>query len=258
VELRRRMAKGLLVQGSYTWAKAFNLNVISFRAPWQKDLRSILPHAFKVNWVWELPIGRGRALFNNSGTAVDRIVGGWQFQGAARIQSGNLLDLGNVVLVGMTDQEFADSVGVWFDDAKRIAYYLPKDFLDESYKAYQYDAGGFTSGAPAGRYAAPAGSGSGGNCIQLVPGDCAPRHHYFRGPMFMKFDLSLVKQIRFTERSNFEIRAEFLNAFNNINFYGSSSFDTLTSGRVTSAFTDASNSQDPGGRLIQLVLRINF
>jgi hypothetical protein len=260
VELRRRMAKGLLVQASYTWAKAFNLNVISFRAPWQKDLRNMLPHALKINWVWELPIGRGRALFNNSSTVVDRIIGGWQFQGATRIQSGNLLDLGNVVLVGMTDKEFADSVGVWFDDAKKIAYYLPKDFLDESYKAYQYDVGGFLpgTGAPTGRYAAPAGSAGAGNCIQLVAGDCAPRHHYFRGPMFMKFDLSLVKQIRFTERTNFELRGEFLNAFNNINFYGSSSFGALDSGRVTSAFTDASNSQDPGGRLIQLVLRINF
>ena len=39
--------------------------------------------------------------------------------------------------------------------------------------------------------------------------------------MFMRFDLSLVKQIRFTERTNFELRGEFLNAFNNINFYGS-------------------------------------
>ena len=146
--------------------------MISFRAPWQKDLRGILPHAFKVNWVYgNCRSGAGRALFNNSGSASTTIIGGWQFQGAARIQSGNLLDLGNVVLVGMTDQEFADSVGVWFDDANKIAYYLPKDFLDQSYKAYQYDVGRihFRTGAPTGRYVAPAGSAGAGNCIQLVP-----------------------------------------------------------------------------------------
>jgi hypothetical protein len=91
-----------------------------------------------------------------------------------------------------------------------------------------------------------------------VSGDCAPRHHYFRGPSFMRFDLSLVKQIRFTEKKSFELRGEFLNAFNNINFYGVSTIGGLSDGRVTSAFTDASNSQDPGGRLVQIVLRLNF
>jgi hypothetical protein len=158
----------------------------------------------------------------------------------------------------MTDQELRDSVGVYFNDASKIAYYIPKDILDQSYKAYQYDAGGFTSGAPTGRYAAPAGSAKGGNCVQIIAGDCAPRHHYFRGPMFMKFDLSLVKQIRFSERRSFELRGEFLNAFNQINFYGSDTVGGLTSGQVTSAFRDESNSQDPGGRLIQIVLRFNF
>ncbi|MBP1598733.1 MAG: hypothetical protein H6Q05_4110, partial [Acidobacteria bacterium] len=258
VELRRRMSKGLLVQASYTWAKAFNRNRISFRAPWQKDLRGILPHQFKINWVFELPFGRGHALFGDTSGALDRVVGGWQFQGASRIQSGNLLDFGNVNMVGMTDEEFQDLVGVWFDDAKKIAYYYPKDIIDESYKAYQYDAGGFTSGAPSGRYIAPAGSANGGNCIQIVAGDCAPRHHYFRGPGFVRFDLSLVKQVRFTEKQNFELRAEFLNAFNEINFYGASSIGGLSSGQVTSAFRDESNSQDPGGRLVQIVLRFNF
>ena len=259
VELRRRMSKGLLVQASYTWAKAFNMNMISFRAPWQKDLRTnVLPQSLKVNWVYELPVGQGRTLFGSAGKFVDRVIGGWQFQGAVRIQSGNLLDFGNLQLVGMTDQDLKDSVGVWFDDAKRIAYYYPKDIIDQSYKAYSYDAGGFTLGAPAGRYAAPAGSAKGGNCIQIIAGDCAPRHHYFRGPRFMRFDLSLVKQIRFAEKRSFELRAEFLNAFNNINFYGVSSIGGLSSGQVTSAYTDASNQQDPGGRLVQIVLRLNF
>jgi hypothetical protein len=260
VELRRRMSKGLLVQASYTWAKAFNKTMVSFRAPWQKDLRGILPQALKVNWVYELPVGQGKSLFGNTGKVLDRFIGGWQFVGFARIQSGNLQDLGNVALVGMTDQQLRDSVGMWFDDANRIAYYLPKDFIDQSYKAYQYDAGGFTSGAPTGRYIAPAGSANGGNCVQIVAGDCAPRHHFFRGPVFMKFDMSLAKQIRFTENKSFELRAEFLNAFNNINFnsFASLSGSNLSFGQVNGAYTDASNQQDPGGRLIQIVLRLNF
>ena len=259
VELRRRMAKGLLVQGSYVWAKAFNLNVISYRAPWVKDLGATLPHAFKINWVYEMPFGRGRSLFSGVGTVVDRIIGGWEMQGASRIQSGNQMDFGNVNLVGMTDEELRNAVGLWFDDAKRIAYYVPKDFIDETYKAHSYDAGGFTSGAPTGRYVAPAGSAGVGNCVQIVSGDCAPRHHYVRGPQFTRIDLSLVKRIRITERKNFELRAEFLNAFNYINFYGNTcASNSLTCGQVGSAYRDESNQQDPGGRLVQIVLRINF
>ena len=182
IELRRRMAKGLLVQANYTFAKALNLNRTSFRRGWVKDLGNTLPHAFKINWVYEMPFGRGRALFGGTGRALDMIVGGWEFQGTARLQSGNLGDFGNINLVGMTSQELVNSVGVYFDDANKIAYYLPKDIIDQTYKAYQYDAGGFTSGAPTGRYIAPAGSVGAGNCVQIVSGDCARRHNYYRYP----------------------------------------------------------------------------
>ncbi|MGA2263248.1 MAG: carboxypeptidase regulatory-like domain-containing protein [Acidobacteriota bacterium] len=262
VELRRRLSKGLLVQANYTWAKALTLALSSWRQPWHKNLGDTLPQTFKVNWVYELPIGSGRSLMSGVGKHIDRVVGGWELQGTARIQSGNLLDFGNVALVGMTDQQLRDAVGLRFDDAKKIVYYLPQDIIDQSFKAYNFDSSGYTNGTPTGRYLAPAGSAGAGNCVQIVAGDCAPLHHYVRGPSFTRFDLSLVKRIRFTETKDFELRAEFLNAFNNINFYGSTSncasATNLTCAQVTSAYTDASNQQDPGGRLIQIVMRINF
>lgn len=74
----------------------------------------------------------------------------------------------------------------------------------------------------------------------------------------MRFDLSLVKRMRLTETKNFELRAEFLNAFNNINFYGVDGVGGLSSGQVTSAYTDPNQQQDPGGRMVQIVMRINF
>lgn len=51
-----------------------------------------------------------------------------------------------------------------------------------------------------------------------MTGDCARQILYVTGPMFTRFDLSLVKRVRITETVNFELRGEFLNAFNNINF----------------------------------------
>ena len=147
IELRRRMAKGLLVQASYVRAKAFSINWLSWRAPWVKDLGGTLPHALKINWVYELPFGQGRTLFGTSGRLVDRFVGGWELEGSARMQSGNLLDLGNVNLVGMTDRDLIDSAGIYYDDAGKKIWYLPMDLKNQTYYAYQYDASGFTSGA---------------------------------------------------------------------------------------------------------------
>ncbi len=75
----------------------------------------------------------------------------------------------------------------------------------------------------------------------------------------MRFDMSLVKRVRFSETKNFELRGEFLNAFNNINFStANTSSGSLNMGLISGAFTDNSNSQDPGGRLVQIVLRLNF
>ncbi len=84
---------------------------------------------------------------------------------------------------------------------------------------------------------------------------------------FTRFDLSAVKKVRITERANFEFRAEFLNAFNDTNFIVGNpandvnnigGFGSQTFGQVTQAYRDLSTTNDPGGRLIQFVARINF
>jgi hypothetical protein len=222
VELRRRMSKGLLVQASYTFAKSLGSGSSSFRQPWVKVLGGTLPHAFKVNWVYEMPFGSGRMLFNNTSGVINQIIGGWEFQGTGRIQAGNLLDFGNVRLVGMSLEELRDASALRFDDANRLVYYLPADIIQNTIAAFNTSAttstGYSTSfGVPTGRYVAPANTA---DCIQIVSGDCAPYTIYVRGPGFLRFDLSLVKRVRFAETKNFELRAEFLNAFNNANFYG--------------------------------------
>jgi len=72
-----------------------------------------------------------------------------------------------------------------------------------------------------------------------------------------------VKRVKLTERFNFELRAEFLNAFNNINFFnptGNANINPTqaTFGQITTAYTDSSNTNDPGGRIGQIVARFNF
>jgi hypothetical protein len=262
VELRRRLAKGLLVSASYVFSKGLNSTLVDYRRPYVTTTGGALPSAFKVNWIYELPFGSGRTFFGNTHGAVDRIIGGWEFQGAGRWQSGNLLNFGNVQLVGMTADQLRSQIGLRYDNANKLVYYEPASIISNTIAAYNVSATTSTGysttyGVPTGQYIQPANATPG--CIQVVSGDCAPYTLYIRGPRFQRFDMSLVKRIRFTETKNLELRGEFLNIFNNINFYGTTCASTSAScGVVTGAYLDSSNTQDPGGRLIQLVLRINF
>jgi hypothetical protein len=253
IEVRRRLSKGLLVQSNYVYAKGLQASRQSFRVSRYKVLSTQLPSAFKINWVYELPIGNGKTLLASSHGVVERLIGGWEFQGTGRWQSGNLINFGNVRLVGMTLQDLQKAVGLRFDDANKQVYYEPDDIIKNTIAAYNVSATTSTGystayGVPTGRYVAPANSGG---CIQIVSGDCAPLTNYVRGPRLQQFDLSLVKKIRFAETKNFELRAEFLNAFNNINFLGGSCAGTAqTCGQLSSTNSNP--------RYVQAVLRINF
>jgi len=265
IDLRRRLSKGLQVQANYQFAKAFSSSRVSFRAPRVNTLDdNTLRHAFKVSWGYELPIGRGKPFLGNAGPALNHLIGGWEFYGSGRVQSGELFNFGNVQLVGMTMKELGDAFKLRFDDAKGIVYILPQDIIDNTIRAFNTSATSATGysdrGAPTGRYIAPANNAS---CIQAYSGQCAPQSVFVTGPKFTRFDLSLKKQIRFSERYNFELRAEFLNAFNNINFFNPSTTATTTFSnasfmQVTTAYQDPSNTNDPGGRLVQIVARFNF
>ncbi len=251
VELRRRMTKGLMVQANYVWAKNFVSSRISLSRPWVNDLGSTVPHTFKVNWIYELPVGKGRTFASNVNRFLDRIIGGWDLYGIARIQSGDMNDFGNVTFVGMTDKDLASVYKLRFDDAKGIIYYLPDDIIQNNILAASFSATsatGYSGAAPTGRYIQSARVG----CVAVFSEDCAPRHHYVRDLPFKEFELSLVKQIRFTEQNNFEMRAEFLNAFNTVNFSlgtcGNSS--SLTQCQTTTGLSTP--------RRVQIVMRLNF
>jgi hypothetical protein len=278
VELRRRLSKGLLAQVSYTFAHGGNLTSPSLRADFYNSANPlVITHAFKADWVYDLPFGAGRSLLSNVKGPIGKALEGWAFQGTARIQSGspfNLVqstsqpNLSGIRLVGMTAKELQDSLKVRFDDAKGIAYYLPQDIIDNTVKAFNVSAtsatGYSTRGVPTGRYIAPANSAS---CIELYAGQCGFPTIFLYGPSFTRFDLNLTKKTKITERVNIEFRADFLNAFNYVNFSvqspnnASSTIGSLNSdnfGQITQGYRDVSTTNDPGGRMIQFALRLNF
>jgi Carboxypeptidase regulatory-like domain len=285
VEFRRRLTRGLLVQSSYTFGKALSNTYASSSSVFDQpnDLfnpkirKGVAPfnitHGFKTNFIYELPFGQGRTWLSGISGWTEKLVGGWGFNGNIRIQSGSPFTMGNVQLIGMTRKELQDAVGIRRDvDADGVnrgnVYIFPLDIRVNTWKAnniaFGLGGGTFTNGAPTGRFIAPAGFG---NCKQTFPGDCGFTNLVLYGPAFFRSDLSIVKRVKFSERTNLELRGEFLNAFNNINFLvGSAGADvnTLTGlnattfGRFTAAYQDLSTTNDPGGRLVQLVVRFNF
>ncbi len=261
IELRRRLSKGLLVQGSYSFSKATTQITRSLRVGRVEGISTEnIPNAIKADWVYELPFGRGHSFFSGAKGPIDRVVGGWEFHGTARIQSGVPINLGNVRLVGMSRADLQKVLKLRFDDKNKVIYSLPQDIIDNTIKAFNVSAtsaDGYGSlGAPTGRFIAPANNSG---CVEVITGDCGGTRVVVYGPWFTRFDLAAVKKTRITERVNFELRAEFLNAFNNANFnVGLAGFGGATFGQVTSAYRDNANTNDPGGRIIQLVGRINF
>ncbi|HEU4508433.1 MAG TPA: TonB-dependent receptor [Pyrinomonadaceae bacterium] len=290
LELRRRLSGGLLLQASYTWSKSLsNLYASSqsslgqpltlrgenealekYRAP--QDIR----HSFKANWIYELPFGRGRWFGGGASGLTNHLIGGWEWHGTARIQSGRPFALGNVQLVGMDAKELQQAV-----DARKLpnktVIWLPEDIILNTRRAFSVSAtgAGFGAlGAPTGRYIAPANSNG---CLQAFPGQCGFANLVLEGPRFVRSDMSLVKKIQFDERRNIEFRVEMLNVFNNINFLvgGSSAVDAAAIpannlallapnfsgaafGTITAAYQDISTTNDPGGRPVQFVFRFNF
>lgn len=254
VELRRRLSSGLSLNSSYVWSKTQTDDFISLRKPRANRVPTTnVPHVFKANWLYELPVGNGRALFGGASGFVDKLVGGWEFHGVTRIQAGDPINIGNVRLVGMTRKDLQNALQVRFDDANRKVFSLPDDIISNTIRANNVSAtsaNGFgTRGAPAGRYIAPA---NGPGCIELYDGDCGSTSMIVYGPRYVVFDLTVAKRIKLTENTDFEFRAEMYNVFNNTNFNlpgGLGTRSAATYGEITAA---------EGARAIQLIGRINF
>jgi hypothetical protein len=278
IELRRRLSKGLLAQGSYTFARTLtnypaSSSFVFYQPPSLRDVagdKTLSPfgitHSLKLNWIYELPFGKGKAFGSGVGRLGELAIGGWEFHGTARIQTGSPNNFGNVQLVGMTRNDLQKALKIRKE--ANAVFYLPQDIVDNTIKAFNVSATSATGygsrGVPTGRYIRPA---NGPGCIESFTGECGTTNLILYGPSFSRFDLSAVKKFRFTERVNFEFRAEFLNAFNNINFLvgGAANdvnniggFGNATFGQTTNAYQDTSTTNDPGGRLIQFVARINF
>jgi len=198
-------------------------------------------------------------------------VEGWEFAGVLRVQSGlpffinslatfNTYESQNavsssgngIVLHNMTSQELQQSVNIRKTtgaDGKGIVYYLPQSLIDNSNAAF--NQGGRT----------PADVDKNAPYIGPAPAGELGWRGYFYQNWNRFYDMSVVKRTKLGEGSkNVEFRATALNIFNLTNFGNGGTYANTGAsfGQVTGAYRDISGTVEPGGRILEFMLRLNF
>jgi hypothetical protein len=272
VEIRHRFSNSIQFSANYMFMKSMTdlyvdsstdaLNYVTLRNySLNKTISPYnIPNQFKANFIYELPFGPGHAMTTSNGF-LNRVIGGWQLEGIIRVQSGSpfILNTGGStagrgtlnqydagIVTTLTRAQLQSDVGVYKMGNGTVYWLNPNANL------VNISGNGQANAA----YLAPAST----------PGVLGNPYFYLYGPMFARFDLTAAKKTRITERMNLEIRAEFLDAFNNVNFLVGSAGNSVnttsilsgTFGRLTAGYQDISTTNDPGGRIIQLVGRFNF
>jgi hypothetical protein len=243
----------------------------------QIDLR----HAFKFDATYDLPFGNGRKFLASSHWLADFFLGGWTLSPTVRWQSGSPILLEGVQLVGMDAKELQDAIGVYFNttviqpttpnESTSVANvtWLPADIINNTIRAFTTTgstATGYAANrAPTGRFIAPAGYG---NCQQRTPGTCGFRKLVIYGPNFFKIDSAIGKRFKINERANVEFRMTMFDVLNHTNWrlggWGGNVNNittfTGTFGQMLNgwAYQDPNGSNDPGGRITDFMIRINF
>src|SRR5262249_5511123 len=147
-----------------------------------------------INYIWELPFGRGRQLGRNMSRAFDAVVGGWQFNGITVFSKGYPLAFTTANTSGLFNAtERPNSTGA--------AAVVPSRRSKHQMMAQSFTTSVFTLPA------------------SFTLGNVG-RPSELRGPGFANYDLSLFKQFKIRERITAEFRGEFFNAFNYVQLAG--------------------------------------
>jgi hypothetical protein len=266
ISLRHRLSRGFQIDGNYVYALEKDSTFLGRHYGYALNPSSNVRHAFKFQWSYEVPIGQGHRVGGGLNRALDAIVGGWSFNGVGRIQQP-VVNFGSVRLVNMTAADLQREYYTRISDdpnnpGRKLVTMLPDDIILNTRRAFSTAAtvSGYSDalGAPDpnGRYIAPAQSA---DCITLAAGDCAPRTLLIHAPWFTRVDVSLSKRIALHGRTSVDIGFNVLNVFDNINFNTVANPGSgATIFQVSSAYSDLSNTFDPGGRIGEISLRLNW
>jgi len=249
---KHRFGAGLVFTASYTFSKflsdtggpeewgAINgdqggssiRNFYDLKADWSVDGDDI-PHSLVLNYVYDLPIGRGKKVGGGMNRVEDAVAGGWQVSGITTAQSG-----------------FPMSIGAGGNSASVFGGGQHADLTGAGLKTGHC---GGTNGIPEmqvgtkycflnpAAFAAPPDFTFG----------TAPRYFSnLRAPGYVDEDLTFGKWFSFTERLRLQFAVQIFNAFNHANF-------GIPNSGVGSPNLGLSSSTQ-GARQMQGVLKITY
>ncbi len=247
--LERRFAAGLQTQVSFTWQKTItnsdsllpgiNGGIAQVQDPQNLRLdRSVssqdVPIMFVGAWIYELPFGRGKPwLKSGFGAAV---LGGWQFGGVLRYQSG-------------VPTTFCGAAGIpGWDQCIRFDRVPGQSVLSQSVTSGNFDP--FTDRQfNRAAFADPNAGRTGNQPFRL--GNFPRNNTDARTWGYQNEDFSLIRNFRVREPVSFQLKAEFLNAFNRHIFSaGNQGPNDPNFGLVTGTLDSPRN--------IQFTFRLNF
>ena len=225
VDVNRRMAKGLMIRGNYTWShniddstnELFSSRVNPRRAFDWANLRldrgnSVLDvrHKLALSWIYDIP------MFHSDSGLLKGLLGGWQYTGNYLAQSGQPV----TILGGADANANGDSAG---DPAVLNSAGIEGVGTKVS-SAVCVGAGGVTSVVPLGSCAAANTAGyvadnSNAKYAQALLGTLSTvGRNTFRSPGVNVWNMGTIKSFKFTERFDTQFRVNVQNIFNHRNF----------------------------------------
>lgn len=206
VDVNRRFSNGLQLRGIYTWSKVLDtgdtLNgSAAANAPGlvmnADDLAGDkgrgtfdIAHAAAISGTYELPVGRGRKFLNSGRQPAQMLLGGWSLNAIATLHSG-----------------FPFTPEMSFNPSNNGNTTNPiRPSLNPAFQ------GTIIEGSP-NRWFNP-------NAFVVPPNGTYGNlgRNVLDGPGLSEVDLSLMKNMRLSERWNLQFRAEAFNVFNTANF----------------------------------------
>jgi hypothetical protein len=222
VKLEKRLSSNLSFLANYSYSKFIDL-CSNFGCPSPQDAYNIKDdyalsdlnnkHIFSFGYTTNLPFGPGQRFGGNLKGVGAAIVGGWQLNGITTFRSGRPF-----------------TVGLNFDNANDGQRGCCVVLRPDSLRNPQPDGFNATAGQwfDTTAFAVPA---------PYTYGNLG--RNALVGPGLQTWDFGLFKNIRVTEKSRFQFRAEFFNAFNNVNFSNpSATFQNSDFGQISSTATE--------------------
>lgn len=223
LRIEKRLSHGLSLLGSFTGGKLIDDanpgRFLSSKTTFQDRNNRRLDRSLSaqevsrqltVSYVYELPFGRGKAIFPSAPRAIEAAIAGWQINGIHSFQTGVPLGLttaSNPTLGAMGSGTLRpDNNGM---SAKKSGAVVNR--LGEYFNTSVFSQ------------PAPFQFGNTGRTLPDV-----------RSPGTVNFDLSLIKNTHIRESLNLQLRFEAFNLFNNTNFFepntvfGSQSFGVIS------------------------------